>query len=106
MGEVKERCFMCVDCGDEFWSIGVFANRCPICRQRYKREQQAQRSRERWQSQYRKRRKEKRGYVMSVEEFMHNCDEYNRVHGTRLNYGTYDRLLRRERGELAVEVKL
>lgn len=103
MRNVIERRFLCVDCDDEFWSCAFFAERCPICRERYQREQEREQQKKLFSSPYHKR---KRRYVKSVEEFMRDCEEYNRKHGTNLNYGTYDRLLRRQRGELAVEVKL
>ena len=98
--------FRCMDCNGEFWSSAAFAERCPICRERYRREQARKERKRLYSSLYRKRKKVKRGYVKSVEEFMRDCEDYNRKHGTNLNYGTYDRLLRRKRGELTVEVKL
>ena len=97
------RIINCIDCGGEFWSEEECAERSTVCRVRHKRE----RGRMWNNSPYRKRKRQKhRGYVPSVEEFMHDCAEYNREYGTNLNYGTYDRLLRRKRGELTVEVKL
>lgn len=91
------RRFICRDCENEFFSDGTYARRCPRCREQRRRKKKGAA----W-AVYRKRRVD----GLTIEEFMRECEAYNRAHGTELNYGDYDRLKRCERGELTVEVKL
>ncbi len=101
-----ERKFVCEDCGEGFWTTGAYAYRCPSCSKKHTRKMEAEKKERKNVSPYKKQQRHKRGKAKSVKEFMHDCIVYNRKHGTNLNYGTYDRLIRHKSGELTVEVKL
>lgn len=101
-----ERKFVCEDCGEEFRTTGAFAYRCPSCGKKHKQKIEADRKKEEYVSPYKKQKRHKRCKAKSVKDFMHDCIVYNKKHGTNLNYGSYDRLMRHKSGELTVEVKL